>query len=59
MSELECLHKEKIMKSELYREMQKSTPGLSYNAFTLRIHRLVKEGKLVKIGRDVYSLVRM
>lgn len=55
MSELECLHKEKIVRSELYREMQKSTPGLSYNAFTLRIHRLVKEGKLVKIGRDVYS----
>jgi len=55
MSEMECLHKEKIMRSELYREMQKSTPGLSYNAFTLRIHRLVKEGKLVKIGRDVYS----
>jgi hypothetical protein len=55
MSELKCLHREKIVRSELYREMQKSTPGLSYNAFTLRIHRLVKEGKLVKTGRDIYS----
>jgi hypothetical protein len=55
MNELEYLHEEKIIRSELYREMQKSTPGLSYNAFTQRIHRLLKEGKLVKTGRDIYS----